>query len=324
MLEDEGTRDSRLLYNLDLFRRIDPEIAKRHLERAEYRLLLRGEILLSPRSDHNVLYVVLSGVLSVHLGSPDSDLIATIGVGECAGEMSLFDQGDPSAYVVAAEDSRVLEMTSTMVWDMIDNCHGFAMNFLHLASSRMRASNRSISNSRKIQRHYENKANIDALTRLYNRQWIDQNFTRAFESCIADGLPLCLLMVDVDNFKQYNDDHGHLAGDVCLQAVAEAIRISIRPSDLLGRFGGEEFAILFTNTNLLTSEEIAERIRTKVEKTKIIDSKLQQIPSVTISIGVAENRPTSLYEDTLKFADEALYQAKNAGKNCVVKKDHCN
>lgn len=320
MLEDEGTRDSRLLYNLDLFRGVDLKIAGRRLERAEYRLLLRGEILLSPRSDRDFLYVVLSGVLSVHLGSPDSDLIATIGVGECAGEISLFDQGAPSAYVVAAEDSRVLEMSSAMVWDMIDNCHGFAVNFLHLASSRMRASNRSISNSRKIQRHYENKANVDALTRLHNRQWIDQNFARAFEACIADDLPLCLLMIDVDNFKQYNDEHGHLAGDDCLKAVAEAIRMSIRPSDLLGRFGGEEFAILLTNTNLPASEEVAERIRVKVEKTKIVNNKLQQFPPITVSIGVAESRPASLYEDILRLADEALYQAKNAGKNCIVKK----
>lgn len=317
MLEDDSTLDTQALYDLNLFRGLDISTAKRFLNHAEHHILPKGEILLSPRSDNCDLYVVLSGLLSVHLDSPSSDLIATINVGECAGEMSLFDEGTPSAYVVAADDSRILKMSGEMVWDMIDHCEGFAINFLHLASSRMRTSNRTMSNSRRIQQHYESRANIDSLTRLHNRRWIDQYLPQAFETCIADKVSLCLMLADIDYFKKYNDDNGHLAGDSCLKAVAEAIRISIRPSDMLGRFGGEEFVILLPDTNLDECIGIAMRIKDEVEKTEVTGNKLETLPSVTISIGVTESKPETFYEDIFKAADKALYKAKNSGRNCI-------
>ena len=317
MLEDESTLDSQLLYDLSLFRGLDVTTARKYLDHAEHHILPKGEILLSPRAGNDDLFVVLSGLLSVHLDSPNSDMIATINVGECAGEMSLFDAGTPSAYVIAADDSRILKMSGEMVWNMIDHCEGFAKNFLHLASSRMRTSNRSMANSRRIQQHFENRANIDALTRLYNRRWIDQNIPQELEACIADKIPSCLMMLDIDHFKKYNDKNGHLAGDECLKAVAEAIRISIRPSDMLGRFGGEEFVILLPDTDLATSEGIAKRIKDEVEKTEITGSRFEGLPSVTISIGVTETKPDAFYEDVFKAADAALYKAKNSGRNCI-------
>lgn len=317
MLDDESTLDSQALYDLNLFQGLDISSAKRFLDHAEHHLLPKGEILLSPRSDNSDLYVVLSGLLSVHLDSPSSDLIATINVGECAGEMSLFDEGTPSAYVVAADDSRILKLSGKIVWDMIDHCEGFAKNFLHLASSRMRTSNRTMSNSRRIQQHYESRANIDTLTRLHNRLWIDQNLPQAFETCVADKIPSCLMMIDIDHFKKYNDDNGHLAGDSCLKAVAEAIRVSIRPSDMLGRFGGEEFVILLPDTNLEGCKGIATRIKDEVEKTEITGHKLETLPPVTISIGVTESKPGTFYEDLFNVADTALYKAKSSGRNCI-------
>ena len=317
MLDDDSTLDSQALYDLNLFLGLDISTAREFLDHAEHHLLPKGEILLSPRSDNGDLFVVLSGLLSVHLDSPSSDLIATINVGECAGEMSLFDEGTPSAYVVAADDSRILRMSGEMVWNMIDHCEGFAKNFLHLASSRMRTSNRTMSNSRRIQQHYESRANIDSLTRLHNRLWIDQNLPQAFETCVADEIPLCLILIDIDHFKKYNDDNGHLAGDSCLKAVAEAIRISIRPNDLLGRFGGEEFVILLPDTDLKICKSIATRIKDEVVNTEIKGHKLENLPSVTISIGVAESKPGTFYEDIFNAADTALYKAKSSGRNCI-------
>lgn len=317
MIEDDGTRDSSLLYELDIFRGLEVAVINKYLNKANYQLLPKGEILLSPRTRHYDLYIILTGTLSVHLGSPDSDLIAVVSTGECAGEISLFDEEVPSAYVVAAEDCRLLVLSGKIVWDMIDSCEGFAAKFLHLASSRMRTSNRSVANSRRIQRHYENKVNIDALTRIYNRRWIDQNFPPTFEGLVTDNSLLCLMMIDIDNFKQYNDKHGHLAGDACLRAVSEAIRTSIRPSDLLGRFGGEEFAVLLAGADIGTSANAAERIKANVENMAILDHKSKPLPSVTVSIGVAEGKPNSFYKDTLMTADEALYAAKEQGKNCI-------
>ena len=102
-----------------------------------------------------------------------------------------------------------------------------------------------------------------------------------------------------------------------LKSVAEAIRISLRPNDQLGRYGGEEFVILLPDTDLATSEGIAKRIKDEVEKTEITAIRLEGLPSVTISIGVTEAKSDAFYEDIFKVADGALYKAKNSGRNCI-------
>ena len=129
------------------------------------------------------------------------------------------------------------------------------------------------------------------------------------------------MMLDIDHFKKYNDDHGHLAGDACLKVVSEAIRISIRPSDLLGRFGGEEFVVLLPDTNLASSEGVANRIKNEVENAEVTGHKLEILPSVTISIGVTESKADAVYEDIFKAADAALYKAKESGRNCICYKE---
>lgn len=317
MLDDKSALDTQFLYNLNLFQGLDAVTAGKYLDHAKHHILSKGEILISPSSGSNTLYVVLNGVLSVHLDSPNSDLIATITVGECAGEMSLFDEGIPSAYVVAVDDSKILKIPGEIVWDMIDNCEGFAKNFLYLTASRMRSSNWTMSNSLRIQQHYESKANIDSLTRLYNRRWIDNSFPQELETCLANKVPLCLMLIDIDYFKKYNDTNGHLAGDVCLRMVAEALRISIRPSDMLGRFGGEEFVILLPDTDIVACKSIAVRIKDEVERVEIKSNRFENLPSVTVSIGITQAKPDAFYDDIFRAADAALYKAKNNGRNCI-------
>lgn len=317
MLKDKSTLDFQALFDLSLFQGIDAQSVKKYLDNTSSHLLLKGEVLISPSSTSKNLYVVLSGLLSVHLNSPQSDFIAVINTGECAGEVSLFDKGAPSAYVVAAADSKILQITKTTIWDMIDNCEGFAKNLLYLVSSRIRESNQIMLNSYRMQQYYESRINIDSLTRLYNRRWIDQNIPQTYEACITNKTPVGLMMLDIDFFKKYNDDNGHLVGDTCLKVVANAIRNSIRPSDMLGRFGGEEFVILLPSATIQTCESVANRIKNNVEKIEITDNQLAVLPSVTISIGIAKGELNISYEDAFKVADAALYKAKKSGRNCI-------
>ena len=133
----------------------------------------------------------------------------------------------------------------------------------------------------------------------------------------AGEVPICLMMIDIDHFKKYNDDNGHLAEDACLKAVAEAIRISIRPSDLLGRHGGEEFVIFLPNTSMRAYEISASRVKDEVEKTQIKGTNFEILPSMTISIGVSGGEPGSFYDDLFKSADAEFYKAKESGRNCI-------
>ena len=317
MLPDDSTLDYHQLLHLRLFQDLNLVTAKQYLDKVEHLLYTTGEIILSPRIPNDNLYVLISGILTVHLDSPDSDLIATIKPGECAGEMSLFDEEFPSAYVKAADTCKILKLSEEVVWGMIDHCEGFARNFLYITSTRVRSSNRTMSNSRRVQQHYEQRANVDSLTRLHNRHWIDITFPKETETCVAEKIPLCLMLIDIDGFKQYNDEYGHLAGDACLKSVADTIRTSVRPTDLLGRFGGEEFVILLPGTTKDECKHIGERIKTQVENSHIIDHSLKKLPSVTISIGITEAGPGDFYENLFTVADKALYKAKEAGKNQI-------
>ncbi|GAB4430645.1 MAG: hypothetical protein Kow002_19010 [Anaerolineales bacterium] len=161
-------------------------------------------------------------------------------------------------------------------------------------------------------------ATIDPLTNTYNRRYfIDQSEKRIKRIYTSQGYASFLLF-DIDHFKQINDTHGHIIGDQILRGVANACSQYLRPDDILGRFGGEEFVVLLPDTNVGHARRIAERLRSLIEKTPI-QTDIGAI-RVTISVGVAATakpEPVSL-EQLIFRADQAMYMAKQAGRNKVV------
>lgn len=155
----------------------------------------------------------------------------------------------------------------------------------------------------------------DGLTQLYNRRIFDE--TLAQKVTCPDTHPVSLLIIDLDNFKQVNDTFGHQAGDQVLRTVAKILKESCRGHDLVARFGGEEFAIILSQTKAATAHAIAQRIRNRLAKTVFAfdDRRLQ----MTASIGLATcTGGSSIFTSNLvKQADRALYQAKRTGKNKV-------
>ncbi len=128
--------------------------------------------------------------------------------------------------------------------------------------------------------------------------------------------PLCVLMIDVDHFKSYNDRYGHLVGDRVLKSVAQVLKETIRTVDLAARYGGEEFSVLLLKTPMDGADKVAERIRQGIQELEIFAAK--QATHVTVSIGVAELNPSlKNVEAFIDLADQALYQAKADGRNRV-------
>lgn len=158
----------------------------------------------------------------------------------------------------------------------------------------------------------------DQLTGLYNRRYFDEYFPRQYRNCSLLGKPISVLVIDIDYFKKINDVHGHLAGDECLKTIAKVISSTDqREDDKIVRFGGEEFVIVLPNTNADGANSVAERMRQMVEKTVFVTNG-RRIP-LTISIGVAALVPNDSQspESVLHKADNALYEAKRSGRNCV-------
>lgn len=158
----------------------------------------------------------------------------------------------------------------------------------------------------------------DAMTGLYNRRFLEETFESLTAGTVRRGSTLGLLMCDLDFFKQTNDTYGHDAGDAVLKETASTIRKSVRSSDIVIRFGGEEFLVLVVDVKPGESEAIAEKIRQRIEETKV--KVAGNIIQKTISIGVSEfPGDTHNFWETVKFADVALYKAKESGRNRVMR-----
>jgi len=160
-------------------------------------------------------------------------------------------------------------------------------------------------------------ATTDELTSLYNRRQFlklaEQNLNRSRRY----SEPFTLLMCDIDFFKHINDTFGHATGDLALQKIAAVIKRSLRDSDIAGRIGGEEFAIILVQTPLIGGQEVAERLRQAIESTEIILEDGHTVP-LTMSIGAAEPvYPHETLLTLLQRADQSLYQAKRSGRNKV-------
>ncbi len=174
-----------------------------------------------------------------------------------------------------------------------------------------------------LHRNYEHNltlALVDPLTGAYNRRYLDMHLPMLFGRCKMTRRPLSALAIDLDHFKSVNDTHGHSAGDCVLREVINRVLISLRPSDLVVRMGGEEFSVIMPETDYATALSVGERLREAVASAPIVLPENAGVISVTASFGVAalnhenDTNPTQL----LERADAAVYRAKETGRNKVV------
>jgi two-component system chemotaxis family response regulator WspR len=163
--------------------------------------------------------------------------------------------------------------------------------------------------------------NIDALTGMNNRRSCDDYLAAEWKRAIREQTTLSVLMIDVDDFKGYNDTYGRLPGDEALKKVAATIKQSFtRPADLVARFGGEEFIVALPNTALAGAQYLAEKIRYDVGKLRIPHRASKTAGHVTISVGVASTIPqrTDAFTTLVNAADAAMYEAKKTGGNRII------
>ncbi|MCW5625361.1 MAG: diguanylate cyclase, partial [Burkholderiales bacterium] len=156
----------------------------------------------------------------------------------------------------------------------------------------------------------------DQLTGALNRRGMEDAMTREIARAQRSQKPLCLAVLDVDNFKRLNDTHGHAAGDAALVHLARAIRHTVRPTDIIARYGGEEFVIILSDTEIDEAVRVISRLQRELTKKFFLHDNERLL--VTFSAGVAEYRGEESEEAVLQRADKAMYQAKLQGKNRVV------
>ncbi|SDD91632.1 sensor domain-containing diguanylate cyclase [Belnapia rosea] len=185
---------------------------------------------------------------------------------------------------------------------------------------------RDITERKVLERQLATLARLDGLTGVANRRSFDEALGRAWAHCMQAGLPVSLILVDVDRFKAFNDHYGHQGGDGCLRVVAATVGATIRRAgDLVARYGGEEFVVLLPETDAEGAAAVAERLRMEVEALALPHAACgREDGVVTVSVGLATMRPASCRsargpEALVEAADQALYQAKQAGRNRVMR-----
>lgn len=163
------------------------------------------------------------------------------------------------------------------------------------------------------------EALTDFLTGLANRKGFDQTIESLFGRAERNEMTLCLLFVDVDHFKKFNDTHGHLIGDQVLRFIAKKIKENVRGQDYVARYGGEEFAVLLPRTHLQGAKSVAENIRHFFDQATLkTSSENKQLGNITVSVGVSSYRSGDSLESFIERCDQALYFAKNSGRNRVA------
>jgi len=227
--------------------------------------------------------------------------------------------------------SRKATISAAPILDGQGNLRGCLVSFndvtaLDRANTELRATMEELQSSRtqleQANEELQKLASIDPLTGVMNRRAFFAQAEELFAQAAASGGAMCVVLTDIDKFKSFNDTHGHATGDLVLQLVARTLKAGLRPSDVMCRYGGEEFCILLPETRAAQAKVIAERIRFRVEAQ--CGPGIRTIPGlkVTASFGIAalEFGGESL-KDLIDRADQALYAAKDAGRNRVIRHD---
>ncbi len=183
----------------------------------------------------------------------------------------------------------------------------------------------SLETSRNVRRliDFEQQSITDPLTGIYNRRYLERRLTDEISRASRYGMPLSVLLIDIDHFKHVNDIYGHQVGDLVLEGMAQLIATTLRTTDIVARYGGEEIMVIAPSTPMKTAADLAERLR------KIVENASFEVPvelgcdisalGVTVSIGVASfGQHAKDMQDLIQNADKALYRAKSEGRNRVV------
>ncbi len=283
---------------------------------------LSGQVVLDAHSSGARLYIVLKGALAITTPNPENNLqehaTTQYLTGECVGEISVLDTEIHSATISALTDSELLVIEAETMWKLIDESNGVARNLLQLLSFRVRAANAQIRNRQKVGEFYRQLSMVDGLTGLHNRAWLNTQLPSMLATAHATGDPLSIIMVDLDHFKKFNDEFGHVVGDDALQTAAKVLNAGLRPTDFAARYGGEEMIVILPNTDQRSALIVAERLCSRLRKTRIFANMQKPLPHITASFGLATLKQGEDGPTVIAMADAALYRAKEAGRNRVA------
>lgn len=310
--------DEKDLKRIYLLKGVEPESIIGLLDLCTVQKLEPQEILIVPDQPNRTVYFILNGHLRIHLDSIETKPVVMLQPGESVGEMSVIDHQPASAFVVADDACSLLAMDEEILWSLVHSSHKAACNLLYILVQRLRHADSLISGDLVPEQQYQPYGSIDALTGLHNRYWLENMLKgQCLRSSMSDK-PLSLIMIDVDYFKEFNDRFGQRYGDHVLYSIAHIISDLLRPTDVITRYGVDEFIVVLPDLDIAIARQVAERLHKGVIDRIPIMPDGKSVPHPTISLGIAELEAGQKPEMLISAAYRALCRAKEGGRNCIA------
>lgn len=244
------------------------------------------------------------------------ELIRGAGIAHKEYNQQLIKQSD--TFSSASDLDQVKKIISELVTDtrrMIDENHKL--------EEKLHDSAHELQQMRNDVVHLQKETLRDTLTGIANRRAFDNELQIRASESVERARPLCLIMIDIDHFKTFNDTYGHPVGDQVLRLVARTLEEGLRSTEMLSRYGGEEFAVIVPNIKLRDAEKVAQRLRERIAVKDIVNqSKNEKLGRLTISLGISQLEAGEPLSEFIDRADRALYKAKEAGRNTVMMIDY--
>jgi diguanylate cyclase (GGDEF)-like protein len=287
--------------------------------------LREGETLFHEGDEGHDLYILVRGLAAVSIRLPDggSRVIARFQAGDFFGDMSIFDNAPRSATCTALEASELSSLSREAFSDVIEQHPGIALKLmyrmLNITTQRLRGTSEFVSEMVLWGEGARKRAVTDELTGVYNRRFLEDSLGTYVAEAREKGEPLSFVMSDLDHFREINESYGHAKGDEMIKAAAGVFRAVLGEGAVVARYGGDEFVIVFPRTDSARATDLMEAARTGVEKLETLKGLKGTITTVTSSMGVASFPEHAADLAGLRAAaDEALYRAKEEGRNRVV------
>jgi len=284
----------------------------------------KNGVIFRAREDGNELFIIKSGATSVriHLQDGTEKEIALLKAGEFFGEMAIFENAPRSATCIAAEECEILRLNKEDFFDLMKHSPHAAIsimkNMLNKTTDRLNASGQFITQMVKWGEDASLRAVTDKLTGVFNRRYMESEVENRFNRAQKEGTPLSMVMADMDFFREVNEGYSHEVGDRYIVEVAKVFTSSFRKTDIVSRYGGDEFTILLPDTDLATAMAVTEEVRKNVEKLDFLDTLEGPDLRLSVSLGISSFPVTCATLAELKEqADKALYAAKHNGRNRV-------
>jgi diguanylate cyclase (GGDEF)-like protein len=273
--------------------------------------LAAEQILLTPGQHNNSIYIVLSGRLRAQLNADDAKPLALFDVGECVGEMSMFDDNQVSAYVIAATDCELLAIKHADAWSVINRSLQASRNPLALLSNRIRATNRTVAEWQEDAQIHGVLNYVSPVTGIYNRHWLSKNIGRLIQRYTRNQQPCAAILLKVDNFGQIDAGFGRRGSEQAQRSIAEALQRCLRPNDVEAHIEADQFAIFLPQTGTDSAQVVADRLLEEIDQMVIGTPGGDALPPVALSIGIGLPQPDDTLDSLIARTLPAMRRAQH-------------